>query len=115
MKINKEIYKQDLEHFLKDHAINFGIDNVKRIIAMTLLCNLTQSIRKSTPDTLVIDVIDKILHLEDKVSIEFWYKMSFWCETLLKGELVDFPDFGFVDTKSKVAQIKEIDDNLLPF
>lgn len=115
MKIKEETYKQDLEHFTEFHAINFGVDNVSRIVALVLICNLTQSIRKSAPATKAIDVIDKILHLEDKVSIEFWYKLSFWCEALLAGEQTDFPDFGFVDTKAKVEKIKEIDNNILPF
>lgn len=115
MKINKETYKQNLEHFKEYHAINFGVDNVSRIVAVVLICNLTQAIRKSAPETQAIDVIDKILNLESMVSIEFWYKLSFWCESLLSGDVVDFPDFGFVDTKAKVAKIKEIDNNILPF
>lgn len=115
MKINKKTYQQDLELFLEQKAINFGVDNVTRIIALTLVCNLTQSIRKTTPTILAIDVIDKILDLDSMISVEFWYKLSLWCEALLAGTQVDFPDFGFTDTKAKVAKIKEIDNNILPF
>lgn len=101
--------------FVENYGVDFGVDNMERLIALVLLCNITQSIRKTAPDTLVLDVINKIMKEENKATAEFWIKTSYQCEALLTGEQIEFPDFGFKELKTKVDKIKEINENVLPF
>lgn len=115
MRIQKEDYKILLNTFLDDYAVNFGVNNVERLVLIVLLCNLTQAIRKTTPKTAVTDVISKIITDDCIATDEFLTRISLWCEALLEGDQVDFPDFGFKDTKSKVQEIKRINNNVIPF
>lgn len=115
IRISEELYKTDLDIYTKLYGVDFGVDNMERLIAVVLLCNLTQAIRRTTPETSVLDVINKIMKEEDPATNEFWIKTSFQSENLLLGEQVDFPDFGFKELKDKVAKIKEINKNVLPF
>ena len=115
MKIDKELYKLQKEQFMESLAVNYGVNNIERLTLIVLLCNLTQSIRKSTPQTAVTDVITKIITDDCIATDEFLFRVSLWCEALLEGDQVDFPDFGFKDTKSKVEEIKRINNNVMPF
>lgn len=115
MIINKDKYNADLKEFMDAYAVNFGVNNVDRLVIINLLCSLTQSIRKTAPKTAVTDVINKIITDDSTASDDFMYRVSLWCESLLEGDQISFPDFGFTDTKSKVQEIKRIYNNILPF
>lgn len=113
--LNKEQYQTELDLFMDNYAVNFGVDNIQRLTMVVLLCGITQSIRKTAPETLVIDVINKIIKTETTATNEFLIKTSYQCEALLTGEQVPFPDFGYKELKAKVDKIKEINENVLPF
>lgn len=115
MIIDKEAYKKDLKVFMKEYGINFGVNNVERLVVISLLCNITQSIRKTTADTLVIEVINKLIKEETPATNEFWLKISYLCESLLEGEVIQFPDYGYVELKSKIDKIKQINEDIIPF
>lgn len=115
MILYKESYKKHLKVFIDQYGINFGVNNVDRLLAIVLLCNITQSIRATAPDTLVIEVINKLIKDETPATNEFWLKISYQCEALLEGDIVPFPDYGYVELKSKIDKIKQINENVLPF
>jgi len=115
MTVDKELYIKDLTFFIKNYGVDFGVNNMERLIALILLCNITKAIRKTSPDVLVLDVINKIIKEDSIPTKEFWIKTSYQCEALLTGDQVEFPDFGFKELQSKVNKIKEINENILPF
>lgn len=108
-------YKKDLQVFIDQYGVNFGVNNVDRLIAVVLLCNITQAIRKTTPTTLVIEVINKIVKDDTIATNEFWRKISYQCEALLEGELTQFPDYGYTELKAKTDKIKQINEDVIPF
>ena len=114
--MNWNPYLRKKEEFKVNWALDYGTNNIERLTLLVLLCNLTQSIRKSTPDVSVTDVIDKIVSTnEGALAEEFYTRVALWCDSLLGGDQLDFPDFGFKTTKAKVEEIKRINNNILPF
>lgn len=116
MKIERTEYNKHLTDFMLNYGLTFGIDNNQRIILITLLCNITQNLRKKDPKVLVIDLIEKIIKNETGSALdEFLVKASYQCEALLSGDQAQFADFGLKETKEKVDKIRKIADNFLPF
>ena len=113
--IQLETYKPNLHYYMDNYSLNFGVNNVERLTAIILLCNITQLMRKTTPEVLVAEVINKIIKDDTTATNEFWTKTSYICEGLLQGESIPFPDYGFKELKEKANKIREINENVLPF
>ena len=118
MKIKDKIaYSLQLKEFQDSWALNFGIKNTERMILITLLCNITQELRKGDSSVKVIDVIEKLIKDDDvgQGLEEFLIKVSFYCESFLLGQQEPFSDLGIKEIKDKVLKIREITNNFLPF
>ena len=116
MKIERIEYTKQLTEYLDNYGVTVGLNNNQRIILITLLCNITQNLRRKDPKVSVIDLIEKLIKDETGFALdEFLVKISFQCEALLLGDQVQFSDFGLKETKEKVDKIREIINDFLPF
>lgn len=115
-----EEYKESLKTYNSEFGFSdFGINNLDKLKLISLICFLTQKIRKNNKDTAVIEVIEKIVPDWNVGYGNFIRNISFVCESLLHdGGVMDFPPFPTFNLKTPkdmVDGIKLILNKFLPF
>ena len=95
-------------------GLNTTIENKFGLIS--LICYITQQVRKKNPDATCYQVIMKVVGdiPADKYTTEFLRGLSVVCDDFMK-HTTEFLTFDLKSSKAIMAKIKEILDTWLPF